>query len=344
MRVNRLALSEWSDILPAKGVEVFHTSEVLDLVDEYTAGELHLLGGFNGDDPVGLLPISEETKLGGRLLTSPPLGLGIGRLGPIVMPSSPKQRKQEAINNEFVQEVIEELNADTPRTLVRISSSPDYIDPRPFQWNNFTVRPAFTYRISLRDVDAEQLLASFSRDLRSDIQKQDEVDFSVQVGGIKALRETYESIEQRVQELDQRHPLPWEFVRDLYTVLDDRARVYVARTETGEFIAGMIILYSNDTAYCWKGGAKTDRTVSPNSLIHWRIITDILDEPELEEVEQYDLYTANNKRLTRYKSKFGGTPEQYFIIESGGPVMKAAKGLYRVSELGKNPLGESEQI
>lgn len=344
MRVKRLGLSEWGEVLPSDGTEVFHSPEALRIVDEYTPGELHLLGGFKGQDPAGLLPVHETTRLGGRVLTSPPLGVGISRLGPIVMPSSPKQRKQEAINNDFIRGIIEELDAENPRTLLRFSTSPSYTDPRPFQWNNFDVRPAFTYRISLQDTDSEQLLNSFSRDLRSDIRKQDDVDFSVEVGGFDALREVYDSVKERVQELDQRHPLSWEFVRDLYEALNEQARVYVARSPNGSFISGMIILYSNDSAYCWKGGVKTDRTVSPNSHIHWRILTDILEDPELEDIWNYDFYTANNERLTRYKSKFGGSPHQYFIIESGGTIMKAAKGLYRVSELGKSPLGKSGQI
>ncbi len=337
MRIERLELSEWGDVLPEAGFEVFHTPEALGVIDEHTPGELHLLGGFKGQEPVGLFPLHVRSKLGGRLLTSPPLGVGVGRLGPVVMPTSPKQRKKEATNDQFIRAALEEMELDG-RTLVRLSCSPDYGDPRPFKWNGFDITPAFTYRIDTDGKDKEQLLRSFSRDLRNDIRKREEVDVSVRTGGMSDLKRTYDSLKERYNDQEHRLPLKWEFVRDLFDALGDRARVYVAESADGAFISGMLILYSNDTAYFWKGGAKTRRTVSPNSILHWHVLEDILTDPELESVEQYDLYTANNERLTKYKSKFGGDPSVYYVIESGGAAMTVAKGVYRLSVLGKNPL------
>jgi len=77
-------MSEWAEVLPDHGIEPFHTASALDVITRHVPGKLHLIGGFKGDEPVGLLPIHERRKLGGRLLTSPPLSLGIGRLGPLV--------------------------------------------------------------------------------------------------------------------------------------------------------------------------------------------------------------------------------------------------------------------
>lgn len=74
MQVKRLGLSEWRDVLPPDGTEVFHSPEALRIVDRYTSSELRLLGGFRGQGPAGLLPVHETTRLGGRVLASPPLG------------------------------------------------------------------------------------------------------------------------------------------------------------------------------------------------------------------------------------------------------------------------------
>ncbi len=338
MRIEQLELSEWGETLPESGIEPFHTPEALRVIDEHTPGELHLFGGFKGQEPVGLFPLHTRSKFGGCLLTSPPLGLGIGRLGPIIMSSSPKQRKKERTNETFIETVLDELDIDRRSTLVRLACSPHYTDPRPFQWNGFDITPAFTYRIETGGSDREELLQSFSRDLRKEIRKRDEVDISTRTGGIDGARRTHESISQRFEEQNQRLPLSWRFIRDLFEALDDRIRVYVAESDTGEFLSGMIIVYSNDTAHFWKGGAKAQRTVSPNSLLHWHVLEDIYTDPQLESVENYDLYTANNERLTRYKSKFGGTPTAYYLIESTGIATKVAKGVYRLSMLGKNPL------
>lgn len=338
MHIRRLQLSEWAEALPDHGIEPFHTGAALQVVDRYISGTLHLLGGFKGDEPVGLFPIHEREKFGVRVLTSPPLNLGITRLGPVVMSDSPKQRKQERTNQKFIQAVLDELDAMDQRTLVRLASAPDYTDPRPFQWNGLSVEPAFTYRLSLDGTDTDTILSNFTRDLRREIRKADDSDFLLERGEMADARRIYDSVKARYREQDQETPIRWEFIRDLVERMDENVRVYVAR-ENGAFVAGLIVLYSADTACFWKGATKTDHTVSPNSLLHWRAITDIIEDTELSDINSYDFYTANVKRLANYKSKFGGSTKPYFIIESRGPAMTAAKEIYRMKAFGKGLLG-----
>lgn len=344
MRIERVDIEEWGQILPETGVELFHRPEALRVITEHTDGEFHLLAGFKGQEPIGLFPVHESRKFGGRLLTSPPLGLGIGRLGPVVMPPSPKRHKQEITNRRFVEAVLEELAVDDSRTLLRLACSPQYTDPRPFQWDGFDVTPAYTYQLDLEETDREQLLGSFAADLRRSIRKRNEVDISIRTGGMEAAKQTYEAVEQRYAAQGYQMPLSWGFVRDLLEPLGDRARAYAAETDDGEFLGGQIILYSNETAYSWKGGTQTRRSVSPNSLLHWKIIEDILTDPELDSVATYDMYTANSRRLTKYKRKFAGEQSVYYSIESSGMGMAVAKGVYRMAAFRKSPLGEANQI
>lgn len=343
MRVEELGFSAWDEALPNEGFGPFHTTEALRVLDDHASGELHLFGGFKGNEPVGLMPVFVRRKSIGQLVTSPPVGFGIGRLGPVLMPTSPKLRKQESENKEFVRKVIETTNADETSSILRISSGTRYTDPRPFQWTGFDLEPRFTYRLGLESTDPDELLKSFSRDLRNDIRSRDDVDITIQTRGIAGAREVYESMEERYREQGLGVPLSWGFVRDLLEALEDRARVYTAESDDGEFLSGMIVLYSADTVYNWKGGTKTtdhDSSVSLNSLLHWRIIEDALTEPSLESIGQYDFYTANNERLARYKSSFGGTLSPYYVIESGGVPLKVAKGVYRMAVLRKDPRGE----
>ncbi len=117
---------------------------------------------------------------------------------------------------------------------------------------------------------------------------------------------------------------------DTINTFDDRARVYVAESGDGEFLSGVVVLYSNDTAYFWKGGTgRSDHGFSVNSLLHWRIITDILDDEIGYGIKRYDFHTANNERIVRYKSKFNAELVSHYRIESAGPAMTAAKKAYR---------------
>jgi hypothetical protein len=101
MRIQRLTLDEWGDALPTSGFEWAHRPDVLRVIDDHATGELQLYGGFKGEQPVGLFPVIVRTELFATAVLSPPPGLGVPRMGPILLPTSPKPSKQEKVNREF---------------------------------------------------------------------------------------------------------------------------------------------------------------------------------------------------------------------------------------------------
>jgi len=343
MRIEELGFSEWEEALPDDDFDVFHTREALEVVDEHTSADLRLLGGFKGQQRVGLAPMFVSDLRVGRLVTSPPLGLGIGRLGTIVTPTSPKRRKREAVNRSFSEGVLEATKAYDRTTIFRMACDTWYTDPRSFGWAGFNVVPSFTYQIDLNSSKSpDDVMDEFSRDRRKEVRGKDESGIVIRSDRPGGADLVYDAIDRRYDEQGLDVPFSKEYVLDLVDALDDRARVYVAESESGEFLSGIIALYSNDTAYNWKGGAKrsnTDSSVSANSLLHWQIIEDVLTDPELDSISKYDMYTANNERLVRYKSSFGGDLVPYYTIESKGIGITLAKALYRMAELNKDPTG-----
>lgn len=329
MRVERLTLPEWGDALPSSGYEVFHLPAALSAIETHVDGDLVLFGGFKGQEPVGLLPIVETRRTVGRTLMSPPPGMNIPRLGPIVMPTSPKQRKRERVNKQFVEAVLDDLGATRALSLVRLLTPRHYGDPRPFQWADFDLSTQFTYVVDLADTDPDSVLRSFSKSLRRDIRRGRESDVTVSVEGLDAIREVYETTRERYVDQDRGFPLTWAYVRDLVTGLGDRARAYVARDGDGEFVSGVTVLYGPDTAYFWQGGARTEHDgVSVNSLVHWRVIEDVLTDPAFEAITEYDLMGANTRRLCDYKGKFAGELVPYYAIETDSAAMNIAKSAF----------------
>jgi len=339
MRIERIGLSEWEEVLPEKGFNVFHTAEALRLLERHSDTDLLLYGGYKGQEPIALLPLFIKREYGMKAVLSPPPGFGVRKIGPLLMPTSPKLGKQEKVNQEFTERVIDAVDGNSVRTLVFMSCGTRYQDPRPYQWANFDVDPAFTYRIPLDSANQDEVLATFSKSLRRDIDDAEDANVSVRVGSVEDARKVYTSTRDRFLEQDLKFPLPWEFVRDLIVGLDDRTRVYVAETEEGTFCGGVIVLYSNDTAYFWKGGARSeDLRFSVNGLLHWSVITDIITDPSYASIDQYDMYTANEKQIARYKSKFGGELVPYYRIKSDSLPMTVAMKGYRVVALGKGLL------
>lgn len=329
MNVRTIDLQEWGDALPAEGYEVFHREEVLRVLDEYTDGKLVLFAGYTGEKRVAMLPIFLQQRSFGTVAFSPPPSMGVSRLGPILVPTSPKQRKREKLNSEFVQAVLDRLDIDTKLSLLRFVCGVGYDDPRQFGWRDLSVTPRFTYHLEVGD-DPDAQLNSFSKSLRREIRDSRELDLSVSIEGRDAIEQIHDRTMSRYDEQDHGYELPWPYVRDLTDALGDRSRAYVARDDDGEFLAGITAIYSNDVAYFWQGGTRTVyENVSINSYLHWQIIQDVAAGDPVESVSTYDLMGANTERLCRYKAKFGGQVVPYFTVESDGAFMDLAKNVYQ---------------
>ena len=334
MEIRQLSLAEWGDALPDSGFEVFHTPAALSVLADHSNGELRLYGGFKGEQPVGLFPVIVQDRAVGRATLSPPPGFAVPRLGPLVMPVSPKRRKREQVNGRFADQVLEELDVDASTTLFRTVCPTSYPDPRPFVWSDLSLDTSFTYHLDV-DEDPDAMLSSFSKSLRREIRDGKDLDVTVTVDGEDAVRRVFEQTRSRYDEQDRGFTLDWPYVSDLASDLaaDDRCRTYVVRTAGGDFLSGMIVLYSNDAAYYWLGGARTvHEGTSVNSLLHWRIIQDIADDDPVESVTEYDLMGANTERLCQYKSKFGAALAPYYTLESAGLGMQVAKTAYQFLE------------
>lgn len=329
MEVRKLTLSTWEDVLP-RSHEVFHRPEALSVLADYTPGsDLHLYGGFKGEETRALVPLFvRELPFGGRVVSSPPPGMHVPHLGPLVMPTSPKQRKRERVNQTFVDGVMTELGVDS-RTFLYVLCRPEYDDPRPFEWADLSVDVSFTYDLVVGDDDPETVLRTFSKSRRREIRNGRDLDVVIEQGDLEDARAIFEQTAARFSEQNEYFGLSWGFVRDLYQALGDSARAYVARAPDGEFLSGIITLYASDTASFWLGGVRTDyENTSMNTLLHWAIVRDIAVDPALESIERYDMVGAGERRLSKYKAKFNPSLRRYYVVNSGGTKMWMAKTAY----------------
>ena len=331
MELRQLTLEEWDNALPETGSEAFHAADVLSVLADHATSDLHLIGGFKGDRPVALLPMFVRSMRVGTIVTSPPPGMGIPRLGPVMMPASPKQRKREKVFRTFANLVVSEFGLDSYTTLSKITCRTGFGDPRPYVWNNLSLDTQFTYRLDVSETDPDDLLKAASKSLRREIRDATELDVTVRQEGIDAARRVFEQTRDRYAEQGRSFPPQWSYVRDLYEALGEMARVYVARSDDGSFLTGITVFYSPDAAYFWQGGGRTVHDgVAVNSLIHWRILEEIATNPPRDTVTTYDLYGANTERLCRYKSKFGAELVPYYTLETAGYRMKIAEHLYQL--------------
>lgn len=332
MEIEQLTLSEWERELPDTGFQVFHRPELLELLVEYSGtDELRLYAGLKGDHVVALLPVFvNHTRIGLTTYSSPPPGLHVPYLGAIVMPTSPKVRKCERVNNRFTTGVLDRLDLDA-RSLVFLVCSPEYTDPRPYEWEELSVDTSFTYVLDVGDRSADTLLREFSKSRRREINRGEELDMVIERGDMADTEQVFEQTKERFAEQDEYYGLSWPFVESVVAVLGDRSRTYVARGPDGEFLSGIIVLYSGDTGSFWLGGVRAEyEHISINSLLHWAIIRDIAEDPELDSIMRYDMVGAGEYRLSKFKSKFGPQLRPYYVVNTGGIPMWASESAYNM--------------
>lgn len=288
MRVERLSPERWDSILPERGVEPFHETAVLEVIDRHTAGELRRYGVFDGNEPVGLVPVTRRTNALGTAMFSPPPDSGIPRLGPILLADD---TDRSMMNRRFVTAISDHLGASSPLTLVELRCPISYDDPRPFDWGDLT--PSFTWSIDRRAAAREMEPAG-----------QDE-RIECETGDSDAARE--------VLAVADTETLPTAgLVADTVDAIGEQARIYRAN-ERDETAGGAVVLYGGNTACCWFAGADDDRT---RRHVERRIVRDVVDDTEPTRSPVEHVTFPGDPVAPELRSI--GTLQSHYVVESPG--------------------------
>jgi len=134
-----------------------------------------------------------------------------------------------------------------------------YDDLRPFQWNEFDVRPSYTYVINLR-TDEDELLRRFSSTTRKNVRNNLDEEYAVEIGGVEEIEWIMRRVNERLEAQGKTATMPTAFVADLYERLPDgTVHPYVLSID-GEPVTGMVLLESDGIAHRWQGVQSPDRT------------------------------------------------------------------------------------
>lgn len=304
---------------------VFHRQEVLETIENHSDSALRRLVGYKGHEPVGVFPLFKLQKAQIPMIFSPPPRFGIEAQGPILLNyQNLKQRKFERRHRRFITKCLEYVSREFNPWYYRFVTTTNYHDPRPFEWDEFTVTPRHTYTLDLSE-DTEKIKKSFSKSLRRYLDPEETDRFKITEEGEEGIEFIHEQIKSRWEAQGRSYSISLDFLTDLYHNLPEgHFRPYIG-TVDGERASGMIILQDDDTIYFSEGGGKPDVDFPINDLLHWQIIQDAKER----DVAEYDLYGANTPRICGYKSKFNADLRTYYEIERGNVVTRLMSKVYR---------------
>ncbi|MFC6731762.1 lipid II:glycine glycyltransferase FemX [Haladaptatus sp. DYSN1] len=317
----------WNDYVAASPQGTFfHQLEVLDVLAAHSRTTLELLVGRKGEEVVGLFPVFVKSVFGLTVAFSPPAGLKIPYLGPVLLNSSHlRQRTLEARHQEFVDGCLEYLEETVRSRYLNIRSAVGYEDIRPYIWHGFDILPRYTYHVDLTG-GKDHLLAQFSGDARTNIRKAEANEATVTVGGEDAIERIITQVKARHVEQDKRFEVTPELVMELYRRLPAGSVLPYEAHVDGTYAGGNIVVSFGDTICVWLGGATPGLDVPVNDLLDWKIMADGVENG----LTWYDFAGANVQQINQYKSKFNPVLRPYFNIERASQEMAVVAGIYKL--------------
>lgn len=317
---------QWNDgIARAPHATPFHQYRPLKFVADEVGAELHLLGGYKGNELVGMFPLFSQTLGHSKVVYSPPHRSGITKLGPVRLNFEKlKQRKVESDNTHFIDGCMDWAAEKFDPSDIYIRVVDRYPDLRPFLRNGFDVTPSYTYVIDL-SLGEEEVIKRFSSDARRHIRQPPEHEYEIREGGTETINRIISQVAARHREQGERYELTPEYVTDLYRQFSDEQFRPLECTIDGEFMGGIITLEYNDTVYRWQGGVRPPIDFPVNELLDWTIITNAISRGFV----RYDMVGAMVPQLCEYKAKFAPIPVPVYRIQKRTQTMDVLSAIYR---------------
>lgn len=319
------AFDEWNGWVERSGdATPFHRGGALEAQADSTGADLHALVGYKGQEPVGLFPIFEQERGPLTVGVSPPTSLGVPRLGPVSLNMNGlKQRKAERRRWRFIEGCLDWIDEHCAARYVHVATVGPYRDLRPFKWSGADVTPEYTYVVDL-EPEPEDLLMEFSSDARQNVRGTDDDAYEIEVGDADDVASIADQVRARYDAQGETLRMPRVFPQDLYDRLPDGAvRPYVCHVD-GEYAGGILTVEDETRIYRWLGGAKPDLDLPVNDLLDWHVMTDARKRGRRE----YDLVGAGERRISRYKAKFGPSLETFHFVEAGPWPVRSLVDLY----------------
>ena len=281
---------------------IFHKWEFLKIVEKYSGYTLYPCGVFRGEILIGVFPLFYKGNTAFKAIFSPPPQSGIPYLG-FVMSSEYnglKQDKKEAFLNQVIDEINAYIKLASPN-YVSISTISNFMDIRPFKWNNFEVIPNYNYVIHL-DKDLDSIWNGFKKNLRKQLSMPEILNLRLVPSD--DMSQFYNLAKQRYEEQGLTYPIySTEYLEDLFRAYPNHLRLYYLYH--GDDLLGSITTQEYKRYILWMGNTRIPGNIFGNEYIVWRLIQKAKEEGYLN----LEITGANKKNLCQFKTKFNPTLE-----------------------------------
>ncbi len=295
---------------------VFHTTKWLGVVDAIRPGTLRFLRVMHGRETIGILPHTHLRRGPFRLVFSPPPGLGMQYLGPLIPGwTEMKQGKREQRLTMIAEALVVHLR-ETRNQYCQIRWAPGMEDARAFQWNGFEALPRYIYVLPLSD--EASVWESLGGNVRSSIRRHAD-DIPVVRGSPEDWPIFEQRLERRYSEQGLDRALPRGYLEALRRSLGDALTLLVAH-RGDEWLGAAALILSQGRMILWQGALKGPAGPSVNDVLVWSAIRHACTLGSRE----FQLMGANTQRIAEFKAKFNPRLETYLEMRKSTVLASSA--------------------
>ena len=301
---------------------IFHKWEFLKIVEKYSGYNFLPYGVMRGEALIGLFPLFHKRNAFFSRVFSPPPNAGVPFLGFLMGPEyeTAKQDRKEIYLSQVIDEINDEINLLSPN-YISLSSTPGYLDIRPFIWNNYTIHQNYNYVINLNP-DLNSIRSGFKLNLRKQVALSEKQNLLL-VPDTK-IASFCEIITQRYEDQGLNFPVyKIDYLQDLFKIYPEHLKLY-SLYQNNDLIGG-ILTQEYKKFLTWHGNAKIIDGVYGNEYILWQLI----QKAKGEGYSKFLLTGANQRNLCQFKSKFNPSLEICYNASRKDSLGKCAEWTYK---------------
>lgn len=288
---------------------IFHQIELLQLYLPY----IHIIGIFNDNDElIGIFYYFKKSKWGVSYIIPPPF---VPNNGLVFHTSSEKSETIYSTIKELHHLIVNYFKDEEVANYIRFVLPPQWKDTQVFQWNQWNVKPNYTYQINL-ELSIDELYNNLSSEKRKSIRK------SEKDGIIIKQEKNYDIVKTLVLKTFSRQKKKINTIY-LEKILNNWANennsfAYVAYLNN-QPIATAFCVYDNSSAYYLFGGYDFENVHHGAGVTcMWQ---SILKSKELG-LKVFDFEGSMLPNVEKYFRDFGGELVPYFVCEQKKGLMK----------------------
>lgn len=301
---------------------IFHKYEFLKILEKYSGYKLIPYATYRGEEMTCLFPLFFKRQNGLRMVFSPPPGMCIPYLGPVMSPlyDTLKQRKKESYYNAITDEILGEIQKFSPN-YVFISAVPRLGDIRPFKWNGYSAGINYTYVIDL-DRPLEDIWAGFDSNCKKSIKACEKHNLTMRE--VDDVDTFYRIMKERFAEQKMSSPIVSpQYLKDLMSAYPENVKMHFLYKDQEIACITLNCEYKGRLMF-WMGEVNTLKDIAGNEYQKWECIK----KAKAEGFGEVELEGASIKQLCMYKSKFNPSIEHNFLINKKDTLGNIAEWAY----------------